>query len=853
MKCFSRWSSRSGVTGSDRGEAAGCSRSGSDRNSRIGVESRVKRIVAGVLVSSMVLAAGACKKSDPESSGSPSGENPGSGSQATQGTDSADKTPYVPHPDGVILDTDPYYKDTEIEIVFPLDETKTLANQQVADFRYFDDCILITGTTNYEIPKDVQEKLDNQDFTISALKEKDELRHAYVHPEHCIFDYSGKFIANLELGVYDELNAIIQLKDGQLMAWGNTLNRDTDKRAGFFWFFDAKTGKRTKKIKLTGMVEGGGIFELENGDVVLRSYDTLYETDLAGKNKHVIIMNQQPSSICQINGTIYVEMAQYTEKGETRTIYEADLQNNKLVAPKSELKVPLDITYTPDAAYELGVNGLLKWDYQTGEKTQVFLWSDTDVPQGNLGNLLMKSDEEFFFAKAKEVKWGAGRYSHTHSLVKLEKAEKNPYAGRKVLNLGAYGLRGVYERAVIAYNKNPESKARVLIFDHTGEISRDSAYSKAAADVADHVLLDMKSGNGPDILMNFYDYGKFNNAKILVDLNPYLDGAEGIDRSKYFDNVMRAFEEEGKLFMLPLSVEFDSLLTNKKTVNGNTDFTVDSFSDMIKGLPENVLPFFRMNTTETDYLLKLVSQDFSHYVDYNRYEAHFDGEDFIKLLNLSKLCYRTVSESTYRSILDSLDADNWYNYHESGDAAMDSGLCGFSFFQCRSLFDYGRCADLCGGDPCVIGWPTSRGSGLGASADSTISISAFSKNPDEAWDFVRYMLQPDVQKQISDENSAFAVNICRECLDHANELNIWDYEVSVKEFGRSMDSAPLNADEAAKFVGFVERIGNPVCMPEMIKEIIEEEAPAFFDGSKSAEAVAANIQNRVATMVAEEK
>ena len=153
----------------------------------------------------------------------------------------------------------------------------------------------------------------------------------------------------------------------------------------------------------------------------------------------------------------------------------------------------------------------------------------------------------------------------------------------------------------------------------------------------------------------------------------------------------------------------------------------------------------------------------------------------------------------------------------------------------------------------MIGWPTSRGSGLGASATVTISISAFSKNQSEAWDFVRYMMQPDVLEKISDENSAFAVSINRECLKHANELNIWDYEVEVKENGRSMNSAPLNADEAAKFVGLVERIGNPVCMPESIKEIIQEEAPAYFDGSKTAEAVAANIQSRVATMVAEEK
>ncbi len=814
--------------------------------------SKVKRIVVGVLASSMVFALASCKKNDPENSVSPSGESAGSQVEP-QGTGNAGQAAYVPHPDGVILETDPYYADTEIEISFPLDETKKLERQHVAGFRYFDDFLIATGSTSYEIPKEVQEKLESQDFSIDALKERDALAYEYTHPEYGIFDYSGKYIARLEMNVSEELNNIIQLKDGRLLAWGQFLNRNTDKRVGYLWFFDAKTGKRTDKVKLTGLVEGFNIIELANGDLVLRTWDTLYEIDLKGKNKHVIIMNSQPESVCQIGDTIYVEMVKYTADGETRTLYEADMQNNKLIAPKKELKVPMKVSYTSDAAYDIGTNGLLKWDLQTGEQTQVFLWSDTDIPQGNIGNPFVKSDTEFYFTKAKEVKLGAGRSTHTHSLVKLEKTEKNPYAGRKVLSLGAYELRGVYERAVIEYNKKPESKTRVLIYDHTGDISSGSAYSKARADIADHVLLDMKSGNGPDILMNFYDYGKFNSEHVLVDLNTYLDGTDGLDRSLYFDNVMRAFEEDGKLFMLPLSVQFNALLTNKNTMNGKTDLTIDAFSEMLTTFPDNVLPFFSTGGNEVNYLLTMVSQDFSHYVDYNKYEAHFDSEDFIKLLKISKQCDRPVSNSTFESIMESLNLDNMYNYHDSTDAVMDAGLCAFSFFSSRSLYDYGRCADLCGGDPCVIGWPTSRGSGLGASATVTISISAFSKNQSEAWDFVRYMMQPDVLEKISDENSAFAVSINRECLKHANELNIWDYEVEVKENGRSMNSAPLNADEAAKFVGLVERIGNPVCMPESIKEIIQEEAPAYFDGSKTAEAVAANIQSRVATMVAEEK
>ena len=61
------------------------------------------------------------------------------------------------------------------------------------------------------------------------------------------------------------------------------------------------------------------------------------------------------------------------------------------------------------------------------------------------------------------------------------------------------------------------------------------------------------------MLVNYSEFSQFDTESILVDLNPYLDGADGIDRRMYFDNVFRAFEVDGKLLQMPLSIYLDAV------------------------------------------------------------------------------------------------------------------------------------------------------------------------------------------------------------------------------------------------------------------------------------------------------
>ncbi len=66
-------------------------------------------------------------------------------------------------------------------------------------------------------------------------------------------------------------------------------------------------------------------------------------------------------------------------------------------------------------------------------------------------------------------------------------------------------------------------------------------------------------------------------------------------------------------------------------------------------------------------------------------------------------------------------------------------------------------------------------------------------------------------------------------------------------------SPPITEEMGTKFIGFVESISTAVNRNPAVFNIIREEAPAFFNGDKSAEDVSRIIQNRVTTLLQEQQ
>ena len=57
---------------------------------------------------------------------------------------------------------------------------------------------------------------------------------------------------------------------------------------------------------------------------------------------------------------------------------------------------------------------------------------------------------------------------------------------------------------------------------------------------------------------------KINAEALFIDLKEYIDGPDGIDRSDYFDSVLRGAEVDGKLYHVPMMVDVETVMLNKQ-------------------------------------------------------------------------------------------------------------------------------------------------------------------------------------------------------------------------------------------------------------------------------------------------
>ena len=149
--------------------------------------------------------------------------------------------------------------------------------------------------------------------------------------------------------------------------------------------------------------------------------------------------------------------------------------------------------------------------------------------------------------------------------VELKKAEKNPHAGKQILELYSAGgnTSDVVSDAILEFNRTngqyyievtdrydddrsylsgyyyvDEELERVEFNAHyniTNEDDRARIELSQGSKLSDSLAVDIINGDGPDILMNVSGYGQLNNPDYLTDLTPYIGE---LDPAKYFTNII---------------------------------------------------------------------------------------------------------------------------------------------------------------------------------------------------------------------------------------------------------------------------------------------------------------------------
>lgn len=478
--------------------------------------------------------------------------------------------------------------------------------------------------------------------------------------------------------------------------------------------------------------------------------------------------------------------------------------------------------------------------YNLGDKdiTKFIDYVASDLCCYNIFNIVEVDDNTFYGSFYDELSDGGSNVTAKFTKIPPEKS-----AARKTLTLGGMYIGTDIKKDIILFNRGSENY-RIIVKDYSNN-TEDGDYNA----MLDAISNDIIAGTMPDIMLlntsmdisNYFAKGAFE------PLDSYMEKDSEFDRSDYMENVLDAMTFDGKLYCITPTFYVNTLV-GKKSVVGDRNLSLTELENIAKDMGDNV-KVFSSDTTKEQLIRNVMSYDRDEFVDMNTGEVKFDSPEFIKVLEFTDNL--PVMPPDY-------EEDNGEEYEAefrlNRALVMTMGLYDF-----RDSMSYYRTV-MFGEELGYIGFPTSDGSGNTIGFDNALAISADSQYKDGAWEFIRTYISDDFQDKITygfPINKAALKKRGQEATKPQTYIDENGKEQVVKESywldGKEVEVDPPTQADIDAFIEVLGTADSLVNYNESITNIVLEEASGYFDGQKSAEAVAKVIQSKVQIYVNENR
>lgn len=840
-------------------------------STEVNMKKSLKSTLALALSLGIVFSSAACKKKAGNGGDSNSGANGNAAESKDEGSGSGGSSSDAKKSVSgrVIKESDPYFNVSAEQLKVDVPEGKKLYYYQITSHKIVGDRILANMFIQYEIPKDIQKKLDS----LNLYDEKQSEEYTRITEEYCcnkmqLFDLQGNPLTTVNLETNAELSGAFPLPNGEILVFSSKYNWD-DCSSVPKLFVLSSTGEKVRDITLSikDPLYSSSMHVTESGNIMLSSIGKIYLLDKEGKLISEEKNEQLNGGMICSGGTWYAMVPRLTSDGEEMYIQEYDDKAGKLKGqPIKTDRTLYNLTQGDKDCFTLDSNGINKYDPIKMEETQILSWNDTDINSASLtlegARIISENEMLFFQEKAPDMEGRSDMDKKAGEIrqvfvVDLKKADKNPHAGKTVLTLGTNGYTNEdFLEHLLEYNLDPAKPVRLELYDYYGDkdafIFSPEDYENGQYQSIEKLNLDILSGKGPDILVGYSQASQFFNDDILLDLNTYLDSDSTIHREEYFDNIFRAFEDNGKLYAIPLTFSIEGLALNNKLTGGKKSLTFSDLDSIASSLPQNTQ---LLSSNSCESLLKSwLPHLMSHFIDHQNQKVDFESDEFKALLEAVKKYGKLNSQGNSDAIMDG-------GFLINDDILFREGTVAACSTTIYSLDSYALALYLAQRDGVTLaGIPSSSSIGLSANGDLTMSISASSGNPDLAWEFIKDFLKEDVQTRFSFYSGHFPVSRNAFAANCETEM-----EVSEEYYKQLQEEAKTNPDMAGDLNNFlhltkekadelkkiIEGITQIECYDSDILNIILEEAPAFFLDQRSVEDVCKNIQNRASIVIQE--
>ena len=485
----------------------------------------------------------------------------------------------------------------------------------------------------------------------------------------------------------------------------------------------------------------------------------------------------------------------------------------------------------------VGNGGVFSYNLGDVEAKKLMDFIDSDLNANYMYNVCAVSEKEFYGIMNDEL-------TGQDVLMKFTKVDPADVADKVVLTLACNDMNWEVRRYVVEFNKtNP--KYRIQIRDYS-QYNTEEDYSAGIT----RLNTDIVSGKMPDILLlnDFLPLESYMAKGLFEDLYPYIDKDEELNREDYFPNVLKAYENNGKLYRLAPKFTVYTVTGKTVDVGKRTGWTLQDLREVIASKPESMEVFSEMTRESMlDYSIRMTGNQF---IDWESGECSFNSESFISLLEFAKEFPEMLPEDYYDNTLQG----DWNSWFREGKVLLDrTVLYGFSSYNYTKKGTFGE-------DITMIGFPSENGKGSSIAAELELAMSSKSRNKEGVWEFMRYFLSDEFQGKIEYEwplSMKQVDNLAKEAKKRPSyedeNGNLVEYDDVYYLNGEEVPISPMTQEEVDEVVAFIKSVDQLYTNHQDLMNIISEEAAPYFTGQKSVKEVADIIQNRVQIYVNENR
>lgn len=412
---------------------------------------------------------------------------------------------------------------------------------------------------------------------------------------------------------------------------------------------------------------------------------------------------------------------------------------------------------------------------------------------------------------------------------KLDTTSTNPLDGKNVIDVvdmrgyispfvaeAVYEFNNSHDDIYISISDQYALNNVISLYDNYG-VSLDNY--EAGQLTTDALLMDLISGDGPDIILNGYEYTQFNSDNCLIKLNDYICGDTSLNPDDFYSAVL-----DGDIYQMPIEVGLIGLGYWPKTepVTSNNGFTYDEYTNFISNIDNNGFDPLSLVFDRANYFAFLFNYMNDLYIT--------DGK-----IDLDNDAFRAMAEYC-KELPEKVVKDNTIYKDEYGNTYMEYN------YECR----YGATMKFGDTNAMLLGFPSYDGRGPVLDVITSVGITTSCSDVDSAWEFVSYLLSDDIQYMTSYGNSCTMVN--KQVFEEAAV----DYIAWMKEIYESHgDVYTLDESYIAKWEQMVEDAVLVHDVDPAIMVIMYEEIQSYFVGDKTLDEIIPIIEDRCQTVMDE--